>query len=159
LHFTKDLRRGCQFYSKKHPKPESAVVGRKGIHLYIHRPTVFDHFSPPVHWNMTPISPHSARQSLRSSGGSFSTSFGSRNPAKSGDSRTRFMVHRTQSRCLTGSLSKTTRQASISALSHCRARARQTIGKVSRNEAENSTRQIDYLLMRLKQRLIVLPEL
>jgi integrase len=32
-----------------------------------------------------------------------------------------------------------------------------TIGKVERDEAENKARQVDYLLMRLKQRLIVLP--
>jgi hypothetical protein len=33
-----------------------------------------------------------------------------------------------------------------------------TIGKVKRNEAENKARQVDYLLMRLKQRLIVMPD-
>src|ERR1700674_698138 len=33
-----------------------------------------------------------------------------------------------------------------------------TIGKVEKDEAENKTRQVDYLLMRLKQRLVVLPE-
>jgi integrase len=33
-----------------------------------------------------------------------------------------------------------------------------TIGKVHKNEAENKARQVDYLLMRLKQRLLVLPE-
>jgi integrase len=33
-----------------------------------------------------------------------------------------------------------------------------TIGQVEKNEAENKARQVDYLLMRLKQRLIVLPE-
>ena len=33
-----------------------------------------------------------------------------------------------------------------------------TIGKVDRDEAETKTRQVDYLLMRLKQRLLVLPE-
>jgi integrase len=33
-----------------------------------------------------------------------------------------------------------------------------TIGKVEATEAENKARQVDYLLMRLKQRLIVLPE-
>src|SRR5580692_471595 len=33
-----------------------------------------------------------------------------------------------------------------------------TIGKVKPNEAENKARQVDYLLMRLKQRLIVLPD-
>src|SRR6185437_4907794 len=33
-----------------------------------------------------------------------------------------------------------------------------TIGKVEKGEAENKARQVDYLLMRLKQRLIVLPE-
>ena len=33
-----------------------------------------------------------------------------------------------------------------------------TIGKVEKDEAENKARQVDYLLMRLKQRLIVLPE-
>ena len=33
-----------------------------------------------------------------------------------------------------------------------------TIGKVEPDEAENKSRQVDYLLMRLKQRLIVLPE-
>jgi integrase len=33
-----------------------------------------------------------------------------------------------------------------------------TIGKVKKVEAENKARQVDYLLMRLKQRLIVLPE-
>jgi integrase len=33
-----------------------------------------------------------------------------------------------------------------------------TLGKVERDEAENKARQVDYLLMRLKQRLIVLPE-
>ena len=33
-----------------------------------------------------------------------------------------------------------------------------TIGKVERDEAENKARQVDYLLMRLKQRLLVLPE-
>lgn len=33
-----------------------------------------------------------------------------------------------------------------------------TIGKVKQDEAENKARQVDYLLMRLKQRLIVLPE-
>ncbi len=33
-----------------------------------------------------------------------------------------------------------------------------TIGKVEKSEAENKARQADYLLMRLKQRLIVLPD-
>jgi integrase len=33
-----------------------------------------------------------------------------------------------------------------------------TIGKVSADEAANKARQVDYLLMRLKQRLLVLPE-
>ncbi len=33
-----------------------------------------------------------------------------------------------------------------------------TIGKVEKGEAENKARQVDYLLMRLKQRLIELPE-
>ena len=33
-----------------------------------------------------------------------------------------------------------------------------TIGKVEQTEAENKARQVDYLLMRLKQRLVVLPE-
>jgi integrase len=33
-----------------------------------------------------------------------------------------------------------------------------TIGQVGKDEAENKARQVDYLLMRLKQRLIVLPE-
>ena len=33
-----------------------------------------------------------------------------------------------------------------------------TIGKVEATEAENKTRQVEYLLMRLKQRLIVLPD-
>jgi integrase len=33
-----------------------------------------------------------------------------------------------------------------------------TIGKVEKSEAENKARQVDYLLMRLKQRLIALPE-
>jgi integrase len=33
-----------------------------------------------------------------------------------------------------------------------------TIGKVEKDEAKNKARQVDYLLMRLKQRLIVLPE-
>jgi integrase len=33
-----------------------------------------------------------------------------------------------------------------------------TIGKVEKGEAENKARQVNYLLMRLKQRLIVLPE-
>lgn len=33
-----------------------------------------------------------------------------------------------------------------------------TIGQVAKDEAENKARQVDYLLMRLKQRLIVLPE-
>jgi integrase len=33
-----------------------------------------------------------------------------------------------------------------------------TIGKVAKDEAENKARQADYLLMRLKQRLLVLPE-
>jgi integrase len=33
-----------------------------------------------------------------------------------------------------------------------------TIGKVGKDEAENKARQVDYLLMRLKQRLVVLPE-
>ena len=33
-----------------------------------------------------------------------------------------------------------------------------TLGKVRPDEAENKARQVDYLLMRLKQRLIVLPE-
>ena len=33
-----------------------------------------------------------------------------------------------------------------------------TIGKVEKDEAEHKARQVDYLLMRLKQRLIVLPE-
>src|SRR5579871_3825779 len=33
-----------------------------------------------------------------------------------------------------------------------------TIGKVSQDEAENKARQVDYLLMRLKQRLLVLPD-
>jgi integrase len=33
-----------------------------------------------------------------------------------------------------------------------------TIGKVEKGEAENKARQVDYLLMRLKQKLIVLPE-
>jgi integrase len=32
-----------------------------------------------------------------------------------------------------------------------------TIGKVRKDEAENKARQVDYLLMRLKQRLVVLP--
>ena len=33
-----------------------------------------------------------------------------------------------------------------------------TIGKVAKDEAENKARQVDYLLMRLKQQLIVLPD-
>ena len=33
-----------------------------------------------------------------------------------------------------------------------------TIGKVKPDEAENKARQVDYLLMRLKQQQIVLPE-
>src|SRR5271167_4794909 len=33
-----------------------------------------------------------------------------------------------------------------------------TIGQVEKDEAENKARQVDYLLMRLKQRLLVLPE-
>ncbi len=33
-----------------------------------------------------------------------------------------------------------------------------TIGKVEKGEAENKARQVDYLLMRLKQRLVVLPD-
>src|SRR5579864_3142440 len=33
-----------------------------------------------------------------------------------------------------------------------------TIGKVGKDEAETKARQVEYLLMRLKQRLIVLPE-
>ncbi len=33
-----------------------------------------------------------------------------------------------------------------------------TIGKVAKDEADNKARQVDYLLMRLKQKLIVLPE-
>jgi integrase len=33
-----------------------------------------------------------------------------------------------------------------------------TIGKVQKSEAENKARQVDYLLMRLKQRLIALPD-
>lgn len=33
-----------------------------------------------------------------------------------------------------------------------------TIGRVDRSEAENKARQVDYLLMRLKQRLIALPD-
>ncbi len=33
-----------------------------------------------------------------------------------------------------------------------------TIGKIEKDEAENKARQVDYVLMRLKQRLIVLPE-
>ncbi len=33
-----------------------------------------------------------------------------------------------------------------------------TLGKVNKEEAETKTRQVDYLLMRLKQRLLVLPE-
>jgi hypothetical protein len=33
-----------------------------------------------------------------------------------------------------------------------------TIGKVARDEAEAKARQVDYLLMRLKQRLLVLPD-
>jgi hypothetical protein len=33
-----------------------------------------------------------------------------------------------------------------------------TIGKVKKAEAETKARQVDYLLMRLKQRLVVLPE-
>lgn len=33
-----------------------------------------------------------------------------------------------------------------------------TIGKVKKDEAENKARQVDYLLMRLKQKLIALPE-
>ena len=33
-----------------------------------------------------------------------------------------------------------------------------TIGKVKKGEAENKARQVDYLLMRLKQRLLVLPD-
>src|SRR5579864_6615784 len=33
-----------------------------------------------------------------------------------------------------------------------------TVGAVSAEEAENKARQVDYLLMRLKQRLIVLPD-
>jgi hypothetical protein len=33
-----------------------------------------------------------------------------------------------------------------------------TIDKVEKDEAENKARQVDYLLMRLKQRLLVLPE-
>jgi hypothetical protein len=33
-----------------------------------------------------------------------------------------------------------------------------TINKVELDEAENKVRQVDYLLMRLKQRLLVLPE-
>src|SRR5579872_7158989 len=33
-----------------------------------------------------------------------------------------------------------------------------TIGKVEKSEAEAKARQVDYLLMRLKQRLLVLPE-
>jgi integrase len=33
-----------------------------------------------------------------------------------------------------------------------------TIGQVTKDEAENKSRQVDYLLMRLKQRLLVLPD-
>src|SRR5271163_1574343 len=33
-----------------------------------------------------------------------------------------------------------------------------TVGEVAESEAENKARQVDYLLMRLKQRLLVLPE-
>jgi hypothetical protein len=33
-----------------------------------------------------------------------------------------------------------------------------TLGKVSKDEAENKARQVDYLFMRLKQRLLVLPD-
>src|ERR1700674_3768343 len=33
-----------------------------------------------------------------------------------------------------------------------------TIGKVKKDEADNKARQVDYLLMRLKQRLLVMPE-
>jgi hypothetical protein len=33
-----------------------------------------------------------------------------------------------------------------------------TVGAVEESEAENKARQVDYLLMRLKQRLIVLPD-
>ncbi len=33
-----------------------------------------------------------------------------------------------------------------------------TIGKVEKTEAENKSRQVDYLLMRLKQGLVVLPD-
>src|ERR1700730_5958657 len=33
-----------------------------------------------------------------------------------------------------------------------------TIGEVSRDEAESKAQQVDYLLMRLKQRLLILPE-
>ena len=32
-----------------------------------------------------------------------------------------------------------------------------TIGKVEKSEAEGKARQVDYLLMRLKQRLLILP--
>src|SRR5271170_7380679 len=33
-----------------------------------------------------------------------------------------------------------------------------TVGAVEESEAENKARQVDYLLMRLKQRLLILPE-
>jgi len=33
-----------------------------------------------------------------------------------------------------------------------------TVGAVDESEAENKARQVDYLLMRLKRRLLVLPE-
>jgi hypothetical protein len=33
-----------------------------------------------------------------------------------------------------------------------------TLGKVQHDEAENKAWQVDYLLMRLKQKLLVLPE-
>src|SRR5262245_7855378 len=33
-----------------------------------------------------------------------------------------------------------------------------TVGAVKQDEAENKARQVDYLLMRLKQRLILLPD-
>ncbi len=33
-----------------------------------------------------------------------------------------------------------------------------TVGQVNKDEAETKARQVDYLLMRLKQRLLVLPE-
>jgi hypothetical protein len=33
-----------------------------------------------------------------------------------------------------------------------------TVGEVEKSEAQNKARQVDYLLMRLKQKLIVLPD-